>query len=1036
MTTRTTGVARATALLLGIACSGAWIGATKAFEPGGAPPKPQAQKSQGAARAAAAPRHHPEELLVKFREGVGDGEIEATLRAHGSEEAKKFKRARNARHGAGIERWRHVRLTKGRDLERIVFELRRNPAVERVEPNYEVRAELVPDDPRFAEQWALHNIGQTGGVADADIDAPEGWDVATGSAEIVVAVIDTGVDARHPDLAANMWLNPNEVPGNGSDDDGNGYVDDVYGYDFRNNHGDPIDDHGHGTHVAGIIAAAGNNGAGVSGVAWRARIMSVKFLGADGSGWISDAVNAVLYAADNGARVMNNSWGGGGFSQALRDAIAVANDAGILFVVAAGNNSSSNDSVPFYPASYDLPNVVAVAASDKNEQRAWFSNFGSRSVLLAAPGQDILSTVPPSGDPCCSDPLGYKLLSGTSMATPHVSGAAALLLAQDPARTPFNLTPLLQDTVDIRGSSGVNTRSQGRLNMASALRCDPNLIKVVIQTPYHGFVAFTGEAFTTVALVHACGYAVTGASVSVTFSNGDAQIALFDDGLHGDGAANDGVYGGAWTPENISSNMALHVVATDASRGSATLHRSGLVRRHVTYRLEPAAFSWIDPVGGTLPSFNFWGGATVTLGFGFEFYGQVYDTLFLNRSGYLSVFGPAQDLYWPTRLPDPAIPNGVIAPLWSSSLRSTPESRIYVLRDGAAPNRRLTVAWVNLLDTNNAPVTFQATLHEGSTEIVFQYQQVPDRGASASVGVENQDGSEGTQYSAFTPALQDASAVRFYPGPYNRAPTAQPGSPYTGVPEQPIAFDGTRSTDPENDVLTYRWSFGDGATATGGRPSHVYAAKGAYTATLTVNDGIHDSQPASTTVTVQNRPPVAFFTGPSTGRRGFSVNFDASGSNDPDRDVIDSYRWNFGDGSPAVEVRRMPTMGHIYSQLGTFTVTLVVNDTLANSAPVSRTVTISNVPPTADAGPDATAAPRAVVYLSSNSSDVDGSIVQYQWRQISGAAVTIVDANTGLAHFTAPNVKAGSPVSLEFELKVTDNDGAQASDRKIVTIVR
>ncbi len=1026
----------ATALLLGVAWGGAWVGTAQAFEPGSPPPKPQAQSSQGAARAAAAPRHHPEELLVKFREGVGDEEIESILRAHGGVEAKKFKRPPNARPRAGIERWRHVRVTKGRDLERIVSELRRNPAVERVEPNYEVKAELVPDDTRFAEQWALHNNGQTGGVVDADIDAPEGWEVATGSADIVVAVIDTGVDARHPDLAANMWLNPNEVPGNGIDDDGNGYVDDVFGYDFRNNDGDPIDDHGHGTHVAGTIAAAGNNGAGVSGVAWRARIMSVKFLGAEGSGWISDAVNAVLYAADNGARVMNNSWGGGGFSQALRDAIEVANDAGILFVVAAGNNSSSNDSVPFYPASYDVPNVAAVAASDKYEQRAWFSNFGSRTVLLAAPGQDILSTVPPSGDPCCSDALGYKLLSGTSMATPHVSGAAALLLAQDPARTPFNLKPLLQDTVDIRGSSGVNTRSQGRLNVSNALRCDPNVIRVIIETPYHGFVAFTGEAFRIVALVHACGYPVTGASVNATFNNGDAPIALFDDGLHDDGGANDGVYGGSWIPQNISSNMALYVEATDAARGTATLHRSGLVRRHVTYRFEPAAFGWIDPSAGTIPSFNFWGGATVTVGFGFEFYGQVYDTLFLNRTGYLSVFGPAQDLYWPTRLPDAAIPNGVIAPFWSSSLSSTPESRIYVLRDGAAPSRRLTVAWVNLLDANGAPVTFQATLHEGSNDIVFQYQQVPDGGASAAVGVENQDGTEGTQYSAFTPALQDASAIRFYPGPYNRAPTAHPGGPYTGLPEQPIAFDGTGSIDPENDVLTYRWSFGDGATASGARPSHTYAAKGTYTVTLTVNDGIHDSQAASTTVTVQNRPPVAHFTAPGTGRRDQAVHFDASGSRDPDGDVIDSYRWNFGDGSPSEVVYQMPSMYHMFNQLGTFTVTLMVNDKLADSAPVSATLIIVNVPPIADAGPDATAAPRTEVYLSSSSSDPDGRIVQYLWRQISGPAVTLVDANTGLAHFTAPNVKAGSPVSLEFELTVTDNDGAQASDRKIVTVAR
>lgn len=287
-----------------------------------------------------------------------------------------------------------------------------------------------------------------------------------------VAVIDTGVDYKHPDLAANMWTNPGEIPGNGVDDDGNGFIDDVHGYDFCNFDGDPADDHGHGTHVAGTIAAVGNNDVGVVGVNWNARVMAVKFLCGSGSGTTSGAISAVLYAADMGARVMNNSWGGGGFSQALKDAITTADQAGALFVAAAGNSSVDNDATPHYPSSYDVPNVMAVAATDHNDARAGFSNYGAVSVDLGAPGVSILSTVPTSGDPCCSDPSGYKFLSGTSMATPHVAGAAALALAQFPGSSNLQIKQrLLGTTVPIPALAD-RTVTGGRLNAHNALDND------------------------------------------------------------------------------------------------------------------------------------------------------------------------------------------------------------------------------------------------------------------------------------------------------------------------------------------------------------------------------------------------------------------------------------------------------------------------------------------------------------------------------------------------------------------------------------
>src|SRR5581483_2853207 len=255
---------------------------------------------------------------------------------------------------------------------------------------------------------------------------------------------------------------------------------------------------------------------------------------------------------------------------------------------------------------------------------------------------------------------------------------------------------------------------------------------------------------------------------------------------------------------------------------------------------------WIDASAGTTPAFNLWGGAAVPLGFDFEFYGQVYSKLFVDKTGYLSVDAASLKKKTLTALPNPALPNGLIAPNWGG-FTATADSRVYVFAEGTAPGRRVTVAWLNFRSIDASPVSFEATVFEGTNDIRFQYLQAPDRGIYSSVGVEDQNGAEGTQYSYFAPALQDGLAIRFYPGPYNRAPGANAGGPYIGFPAQAVAFDGSASTDPENDALTYRWNFGDGTTGTGARPSHVYASKGTYTATLVVNDGIHDSAPATAT---------------------------------------------------------------------------------------------------------------------------------------------------------------------------------------------
>jgi hypothetical protein len=346
-----------------------------------------------------------------------------------------------------------------------------------LEPNFVLQFQATPNDPLFGYEYALNNTGTTpagASKADADIDAVEAWDVATGAAggsAVVVGVVDSGVDYSHPDLAASMWRNPFETAGDGIDNDRNGYVDDVYGINAITGSGNPTDDNGHGTHTAGTIAAAVNNGVGVAGVSWGAKVMALKFLAADGSGSLADAVECLNYATamrQKGVniRLTSNSWGGGGFEQSLRDAVARSGDAGMLFVAAAGNGGAdgigdNNDVTPSYPSNLDLVNVVAVAATDRYDNLAGFSNYGATQVDLAAPGVDIASTYP-GGQ--------YVYMSGTSMATPQVSGVAALAFAFKPDSTTADVRGALLNGVDKLSNLTGKVATGGRLNALGTLR--------------------------------------------------------------------------------------------------------------------------------------------------------------------------------------------------------------------------------------------------------------------------------------------------------------------------------------------------------------------------------------------------------------------------------------------------------------------------------------------------------------------------------------------------------------------------------------
>ncbi len=330
--------------------------------------------------------------------------------------------------------------------------VRGRPGVRFAEPDYLLKGDAVPNDPRWPDMWGLKKIGME-----------TAWNTTRGSNTVVVGVIDSGVDYAHADIgAAPMWTNPSETI-NGIDDDGNGLVDDIYGADCVNDDGDPMDDNNHGTHVAGTVGGATNNATGVAAMNWSVKIMALKFLGADGSGYLSDAVQCIDYAISKKAHVTNNSWSGGPFSQALYDAIGRARNAGQLFVAAAGNSNLDNDLNPSYPASYDLDNIVSVAASDSNDARATFSNYGKTTVDVAAPGVSILSTV--RG--------GYSYFNGTSMAAPHVAGTAALMLAKSGTGVSYTKVrdAILSSVDPVGGLDGV-VATGGRLNAARAIQVE------------------------------------------------------------------------------------------------------------------------------------------------------------------------------------------------------------------------------------------------------------------------------------------------------------------------------------------------------------------------------------------------------------------------------------------------------------------------------------------------------------------------------------------------------------------------------------
>jgi subtilisin family serine protease len=708
-------------------------------------------------------KYVPGQLVVRFRHGVGKAAIQADHALVGAAVLKEFR---------FVENLQLVRLPAGISIKQAARYYRARPDVLYAEPNYIRHAEqepLTPNDPRYPEMWDLHNTGQSGGTPGADIHASEAWGLVTGSSTVVVAVIDTGIDYTHEDLAANVWSSSNSyrvaLPGRTVT-----CAAGTHGFNAITMTCDPKDDNGHGTHVSGTIGARGDNGIGVVGINWQVQVMACKFLDAGGGGTTSDLITCLEYLAlmkDNGVNLVatNNSYGGAGYSQAEKDATDAHRQRGILFIAAAGNASFNNDVGSFYPANYDLPHMISVAATGSNDALADFSNFGRHTVHLGAPGVEILSTVPGSlfGDP-------YLSASGTSMASPHVVGVAALLKVQDPTRDWKAIKNLILAGGDSIPSLS-NTIAQKRLNAYGAVTCSNSVLQSRLQPSDADAYVWGGDSLTFSVLNIDC--AAPNGPVEVSVDGGPETIPLLDDGVGPDLEANDGIYVGQrqW----FTSEVGDHTL---------TFPNNDIVTVHVIPPLASYAYSIGVPfayrdITGTDLHLRDDDSATIRPPFPIQFGGASFPTLNVNSNGNVTFFGPFID--W-ANTPLPATDAAtLVAPFWDDFYAFGGGS-VHWDVTGTVPNRELVIEWRDTFamvcmwsELPRDYATFQIVFFESSSDILFNYADVilgsydpldPFRGcgeevnggASATIGVQSMS-SLANQFSFSTPSLSNNFSI-------------------------------------------------------------------------------------------------------------------------------------------------------------------------------------------------------------------------------------------------------------------------------------
>jgi subtilisin family serine protease len=925
-----------------------------------------------------------------------------------------------------------VELPKDLTVEDAVARFQKDPSVLYAEPNlvYHTTA-TTPNDTRFGELFGLHNTGQSSGLADADIDAIEAWDITQGSDDVVLAVLDTGMDYNHPDLVANRFVNPGEFGGTaGVDDDGNGFVDDIHGINTLTGSGDPFPNDGeaHGTHVSGTIAAAGNNGQGVVGVNWRAKLINCKAFSPSGATLV-DIIECLDYFLEMKTRATNpvniiasnNSWGGGGFSQALLDAIEAHNTAGILFIAAAGNSNVNTDITAHFPSSYESTNIVSVLASNRLDQRASFSNFGARTVDVGAPGQDILSTV-----------IGgnFAVFSGTSMATPHVTGLVGLLKAANPARTPQQIKNLILTGGDITPATDTEVLTGRRINAFGSLTCNNRVLNNRFAPVGTSVVVALGTPVPVGVLSINCDRP-NSAGLTVRVVETNQNIPLSD-------PTNSGQFTGSFVPNNLGTST-LEFRNNGVAFDTVTV---SVIASYDPPVLQPAqcrSFTGTGINAGDDSSLS------VTTPFPIRFAGANpgFNSVFIGSNGILS-FSTAVTAFSNTALPSTAS-STLVAPFWDD-LNPGPSGNgeIFHTALGTAPNREFVIEYRDISHFSNVrAATFQVVFFENSPNILFNYCDVTfesgsfNGGASATIGVQVAPG-VARQFSFNTASVRDGDALLFTQG----APLAVAGPDQVVLPGANVTLNGTASRDLNGTIVSYQWAQTAGAPVdllNSGSPIATFVApanSGTLTFRLTVTD--NEGQTGTDTVNVTvNLPPIAE-AGPKVDVATNLVGtLDCSGSTDPDG-VVTGYAWTQLGGDPVVITNdRSPVATFVAPPTAQFLVfqCTATDDLGFSDSDVAVVEVFFNAFPTANAGNDRIERPGDLVTLDgTRSNDTDGTIVTYNWQvtmcaTIAGlCTVTLSDPASPSPSFTAP----GAPGFVQFSLTVTDNIGASSTDNVVI----
>lgn len=998
----------------------------------------------------------PGQLLVRFKSGTAQS---LTLAAHDQHQARMV---RSYRVPSNLHL---VELPEGMSVDAAVAEYREDPNVLYVQPNFRYRIkERFPDEWMFWEyQWSLHNVKYWTGRPDADIDAPEAWALTTGSHDVILGVIDTGIDYTHEDLFENVFSNPGEIPGNGLDDDGNGFVDDIHGIDAVEHNGDPYDIHGHGTFVSGIIAARGNNDVGITGVMWDAQIVSCKAFGINGltsDGAILTCMDYFLSLktrTENPVDIVatNNSWGTevsttpwestGRLSQALLDAVEAHHRAGILFVAAAGNNGSNNDIEPVYPASYEVDNVISVAATDSYDillQGGYFSNpdngsnFGPRSVDVGAPGSDVLSTALWEG---YSSDYDDDYNGATSFAAAHVTGVIGLLKAYNPSLEPAAIKNLVLAGGDETfggtewepyGTHGT-TLSGRRINAFGSLTCEDRVV-VARLTPTADEVDIAiDESLTLGVLSIDCAQPHPGPHFVTVRESGDV-IQLVDE-------SGNGHFRGSF------QSLEPGLFELEFSTGDVVYVNVGL-----NYdRARDVDFEYRDIQGTEIPADSYssiWLPAPFPIHFGDAQPG--YDGIYVSGAGALSFdyWIGAPDLYYY----DGALPSyfyqTVVAPFWTDFYPYPGGVTSAVL--GAAPNRELVIDWNDMVSHwwGGNEVRFQVVFFENSRNVLFSYADVDidtpyfddgrfNNGAIASVGLQVSE-RFGRQFSLYQPSLRNEMTLLWSMG----TPIAAAGPDQVVAPGDEVMLDGSTSREVVGAISSYVWvqTTGTPVLVEGESVAHFVAPQESGTLTFELSVIDEDGDTSTDTVNViVNAPPVADAGNDFQLANHLGGTLDGSASLDVDGAII-GYAWRQISGEPVA-------LAGAGTALATFTAPaqpqrlvfeLTIRDEYGSEGRDTVDVDIfHNDPPVAAAGNDRLIRPGSVVTLDGlGSHDPDGSIVRYAWENTlcltgeGSCVIDLVDAGTAQPVFEAPAATG----MMIFRLTITDDAGATSSDTVVV----